>query len=452
MPSILPTATPVLVSVCISAIFALLVGSCGSQPANAQDAINENSSDAINSVDWPQILGPNRDGQVGAATLAINGADRAALAKWPSELKINWTARLGSGFGGSAIVDGQVLTLHRVGAKEILEATSLADGKRLWQCEWAATYEGRINPDEGPRCVPVVQGANAYCYGAAGNLACVRITDGKLLWQRALRREYGADDGYFGAGSTPLAIDNLVIVAVGGKQAGIVAVDQETGQTVWTATNYEASYASPIVIGQSEPTLALVVMRLNTLLVDVASGKVLGDVKFGSRGPTVNAATPIPIKDMQYFLTASYGVGALTLDINTTQTVTQLIETERNESLSSQYNSPVLVGNKIIGINGREDVGLASLRALNEKTQEVIWEQADFGTANLIAIGSHVLAITLRGEVSLIDGSQSKFSRLGQSELPSGNYRALPALSGKKLVVRRSNSNTQSELLCIELP
>lgn len=432
----------------------LLVALSASPLARAQDSkgplkSSDKQDNAQKDADWPQILGPNRDGQASKATLAIQTADRISDAKWPSALKVSWVVRLGSGFGGSAIVDDQVLTMHRVGGKEILEATSLQDGKQLWQSSWTATYEGRMNPDEGPRCVPVVHSGNVFCYGAAGDLACVRLSDGKLLWLRSLRREYDADDGYFGAGSTPLAIDGLVITAVGGKQAGIVAVDQGTGKTVWTATKYDASYASPIVVSNSAPTLALVVMRLNTVLVDVATGKVLSDVKFGSRGPTVNAATPIPLGDDRYFLTANYGVGALTLAIDAAPA---LAETLRNQSLSSQYNSPVLIGDKIIGIDGREDVGVASLRALNAKTQKTVWEQPDFGTANLIAIGSYVLAVSLPGEVSMIHADQERFTLLQQSALPSGNYRALPAISGKQLIVRRSTSSTKSELLCIELP
>jgi outer membrane protein assembly factor BamB len=431
------------------AMLGLLAGMCIASPANAQNPANTATTPATirsqSAADWPQILGPNRDGQASLATVASQDSD----APWPSELQINWKTQLGSGFGGSAIVGGQVLTMHREDSKEILEAVSLADGSQLWQSTWPASYEGRINPDEGPRCVPVVQSGKVFCYGAAGDLACVQLSDGMLLWRRSLRREYDADDGYFGAGSTPLAIDGLVIVGVGGKQAGIVAVDQATGKTVWTATNYEASYASPIAVRAANKLLALVVMRLNAVLVDVPTGKVLSEVKFGSRGPTVNAATPIPLGPNEFFLTASYGVGALTLSIDDSLS---LVETHRNQSLSSQYNSPVLIGDKIIGINGREDVGMASLRALDAHTQNTIWEQVDLGTANLIALGSHVLALTLPGELSLIDGKQEQYTLLQQTILPTGNYRALPAISGKMLIVRRSMSSAQSELLCIELP
>ncbi len=406
-------------------------------------------------ADWPQILGPTRNGQI--------ASQEPLSTKWPKALTIRWQAPLGSGFGGSAIIGEQVLTLHRTADTESLVAHSLVDGQPLWESKWPATYQGSFSPDEGPRCVPVVAGKFAFCYGAAGDLACVRLSDGERVWLRKLRSELKAEDGYFGAGSTPLAIDDLLIVCLGGKGAGIVALDQTTGETRWKATEHDASYASPIAIPprttslnrnpanavDAPSTQVLVVCRYDTVLLEAATGKVLSSIRFGSRGPTVNAATPIQLDTTRYFLTASYGVGALTVGIDATET---MVEEKRNQSLSSQYNTPVLVGQRLIGIDGREDVGVAKLKALDAATQETLWEQADFGTAHLLAMGPQVLALKLSGELNLIDGSAEDFSLLASSQLPTGTYRALPAYTAKQLILRRTTSPQKSDLLCVELP
>ncbi|MEZ6133288.1 MAG: PQQ-binding-like beta-propeller repeat protein [Pirellulaceae bacterium] len=391
---------------------------------------------------WPQLLGPNRDGQVTAAAPGWPSND------WPQQLRPEWQVALGSGFGGSAVAGNLVLTLHRMNDQEILEATSLADGQQQWRAAWPATYRGTYNPDGGPRCVPVVRGDHAFCYGAAGDLACVRLQDGKLVWHRALRQEYGADDGFFGAGSTPLAIENSIIVCLGGKSAGIVSVAQDTGKTLWKSTDYDASYASPIAVQAAGRTCALVVTRLQTVLIDVASGEEMSSVRFGSRGPTVNAATPIAIRDQTFFLTASYGVGTLVLSTDNGQ----LVEQSRGEELFSQYNTPVLVRQRIIGIDGREDVGIASLKCLDAQTLETVWEQPEYGTAHLLAVGARVLTLTLDGELLLLDASADHFSALVSRRLPPGDYRALPAVAGKRLIVRCNTSPTKSQLLCVELP
>ncbi len=392
------------------------------------------------SQDWPQILGPNRNG--------ISSAQPSLGSDWPAQLRPVWTAKLGSGYGGAAVVGNQVLVMHRVGNTEQLGAFDLRSGGPLWSTGWPAVYQTRINPDNGPRCVPTVHGGKAICYGAAGDLTCIRIADGELLWSRSLRKQYDADDGYFGAGSSPLVIQDLVIVCLGGKQAGIIAVELATGKTRWTATDYDASYAAPINIEQADRPMALVITRLVTVLLDAATGDVLSEVKFGSRGPTVNAATPIAVGENRFLLTASYGVGTTLLEVNEAG----LTEIFRGQDLlSSQYNTPVYVRERLVGINGREDVGLASLRAIDLKQQNVIWEKPDFGTSHLIGIGSQILTLSLGGQLHLLDATADAYKALADTQLPAGTYRALPALSGNRLVVRNTAGPSEGQLMCFEL-
>lgn len=396
--------------------------------------------------DWPQMLGPERSGQA-------TGQSQPHV-PWPEQATVAWQAELGSGYAGPAVSGEQVLVLHRQGQTEMLESFDLADGQSRWQTTWPASYRSSIDPDDGPRCVPTVatdgDSQTAICYGAAGDLSAVDVQTGKLRWHRPLRSEYQADDGYFGAGSAPLVLGQRVIVCLGGKRSGIIAVDLETGKTLWTATDYDASYAAPIAI---DPRTILVVTRLQTVLVDVATGQVLSEIRFGSRGPTVNAATPIAIGAERYLLTASYGVGMTILSTADRQ-LTELLR--GSDLLSSQYATPVLSGGRLIGIDGRADVGVASLRSIDLESQEVVWNQADFGTAHLIAIGSQVLTLTSSGRLALIDATADSYREVAHCQLPAGIYRAPPALVSNKLrsqlIVRDSPDNRgPGKILCIEL-
>ena len=394
-------------------------------------------------ADWPQILGPNRDGKTTET--------EPLKTDWPAALNPAWSEIIGNGYGGAAIVKDSVYIMHRIGNQESLESLDLATGKQRWRVGWKATYRSSIDPDDGPRCVPTIAGDKAICYGAAGDLACVQITDGKLLWSRAIRREYNAEDGYFGAGTSPLVIGDLVIVGVGGSKAGIVGIDIATGKNRWIATGYDASYAAPIQLKQIGPAgkpLALVVTRLKTVLLDSADGSSLAEIDFGSRGPTVNAATPIEVAENQFLLTASYGIGSTLL--NTSHS--KLTETYRkNQLLSSQYNTPVFVGGRIIGIDGREDAGTSTLRAFDPQTQKTIWEKPGFSTSHLIAIGQQVLVISVDGTIKLIDATSTTYKPIAESQLPAGKYRALPAMSDGVLVLRKTTGPNNSQCIAIRL-
>ncbi len=391
--------------------------------------------------EWPQILGPHRNGS------APN--TRVAPETWPAKATVKWEAQVGGGYAGVAISDGRVFAFHRESDSEVLSALDLATGQQRWTASWSTDYVSRINPDSGPRCVPTVSDGKVISYGAAGDLVCVSASNGEIVWQRRLRDEYRADDGYFGAGSSPLVTGQQVIVCLGGQDAGIVSIDLGSGETRWVATDYDASYAAPILVSDGVAERLLVVTRLRTVLLSL-DGDVLSEIDFGSRGPTVNAATPIALQDkQQFFLTASYGIGALRVQIADGK----IVELSRDSGLlASQYNTPVRSGSTLFGIQGREDAGVASLRAINANDLSIRWEHPGLGTAHLVRLDNCVMAVTLTGDVVAFDSAAETYRQLGQTTLPGGTYRSLPALAGQSLIVRSSSGARNSKIVCVELP
>lgn len=375
--------------------------------------------------EWPQILGPQRDGRATGEKIAD---------AWPKTgPKVVWSYKVGSGFAGPAVISQRVIVFHRVGDQERIEALSTVDGKSLWKTDFDATYRGGINPDDGPRCVPLVHQGNVYVYGAAGDLHSVELATGKKRWSRAANSDYAAPEGYFGAGSTPIVIGDSLLVNVGGRDGtGIVAFALADGKTRWKGVDDTASYSSPIVLEFDGKPRALFVTRLNMLVVDPATGEVLAQTPFGMRGPTVNAASPILVGD-SIFLTASYGIGARLLDVKPSG-VKALWESD--DVLSSQYNTPVYDKGYLYGIHGREDAGLAELRCIDAKSQKVAWSESDFGVAHLILADGKLLILKNDGGLVLARATPTKFEVLAKATAFSDTVRALPALANGKLYAR----------------
>ncbi len=383
--------------------------------------------------DWPEILGPNRAGR--SAEMLPDSFPAAGP-------KLAWTATIGQGYAGPAVVGEQVILFHRQNELERVESFHAATGKQLWKTDYPATYRGGIDRDHGPRCVPTLLKSEnkIVVYGAAGVLHCLTLDRGEKLWSRKLAIDFDAPDGYFGAGSTPVVVNGMVVVNVGGSKGGIVGLALESGETKWATTKESASYSSPIALDRDGISGALLITRMHLMFVDAENGAAKTLLPFGRSGPTVNAAIPL-VLGKRVFATSSYDVGAILAELSDGTAIW-----ENDTALSSQYSTPVVSGNHLYGIHGREDIPPAHLRCLDPATGKVAWSRDDFGVAHLIAAKNHLLLLTVDGELVLVAASPDKYRELGRAQIAKGTTRAIPALANGRFYCRSGE-----KLLCLEL-
>lgn len=378
--------------------------------------------------DWPQILGPHRNGTAEGEKLAE---------KWPAAgPKVVWERPVGSGFAGIAVAEGKAVVFHREGNDELIEAHQAATGERLWKVSTKTTYVPSISEDDGPLCVPTIAEGIVVCFGAAGRLTAVELASGKELWSRTLSQEYGAPSGYFGAGSSPVVYGWKVFVNLGAdrKSAGLIAVDLKTGKTIWNKTKEQASYASPIVTEiEGEPTL-IFITRLNVLGVVPEDGRVLWEFPFGKRGPTVNAAAPV-IDGKRLYVTASYGIGGVYAELSK-DGAKEIWADEM--PFAAQYSTPVPAGGAWYGIDGRKDIGRGTLRCVSLEERKEYWSEPEFGVGHLIAADGKLVILKDEGELLLVRADSKKFSPVSEFQIDDGTTRAIPALSNGLLYVRGS--------------
>ena len=380
----------------------------------------------VSAGDWPQILGPHRNGIAEGEKLRE---------KWPAKgPPALWSHKAGAGFAGVAVAEGKAILFHRQGDEEIVACLDAATGKPQWETRFPTDYTSTISDDNGPRCVPLIQDGSVYVYGAGGDLHCLRFKDGDKVWSRETFKDYNAPAGYFGAGSTPIVEGDKLLVNVGGDRAGagIVAVDLKTGKTLWTATKELASYSSPTAATLGGIRHVIFVTRLHAMSLDPADGSVRWEFPFGARGPTVNAATPL-VLDGNLFLSASYGVGAVFAKI---EPKAAKILWESTDIMSSQYSTCVAHEGLLYGIDGREDVGAAALRCFDPKTQKIHWTEQSFGVGNLLLADGKLLIMKVSGELVLARPNGKKYEPLATAKLFDSESRSLPALSNGRLYVR----------------
>jgi outer membrane protein assembly factor BamB len=376
--------------------------------------------------DWPQILGPHRDGR----------AEHESLADaWPAGgPKVVWERPVGRGYAGVAVVGERSVLFHRVESEEVVEAFAAKTGKSSWKYAIPTSYVSGISPDDGPRCVPIIHGDRVIVFGVQGNLACLRLADGNKLWARDTHAEFRVGEGYFGAGSSPIVEGDKVIVNVGGKKtgAGIVAFALDTGKPVWNVTNEDASYSSPIAVTVNGVRNVIVETRLKTVVLNPDSGAIRSELEFGMRGPTVNGANPTVMGD-RLFMTASYGIGAVFAKIGSAS-LEKLWES--NDLISSQYATCIADGGVLYGIHGRDDQGQASLRCIDPDKQKVVWEKDDFGYATLLWADGKLIVQKTDGTFVLVKATPTQYTELASAQVFNAKTFALPALAAGRVYAR----------------
>ncbi len=384
-----------------------------------------------NADDWPQIMGLDR-----------NGVSREAGPPPPAgELLPLWSRKVGAGFAGPVVAGDLVVLFHREGNNEIVEAIHRNSGRTHWRSSYSTAYRDDFGFDEGPRSPATMQAGRVFTYGAQGRLSAFNLNDGRLLWQVDTQKEFGSAKGFFGAAGSPLVIGDAVLANIGGKQgAGIVAFAARTGKVLWSTTNDEASYSSGIAIGPasgiSTPTQrAAFFTREGLAITNANSGALTHSYPWRSRlRSSVNASLPLVV-DGKVFLSASYGTGAVMLDIGKSPP-TQVWTSK--EALASHYAPIIATKGSLYGIHGRVEYG-GELRSIDQATGAINWSEST-GPGSLIAVGDRLLVLLDSGELLWLEANSKRFVSHAKRALFQSTTRALPAYSNGVLFARDTDT------------
>ena len=384
--------------------------------------------------DWPQYLGPSRNGIYAGPALAD-----AWGANGPKAI---WRKQVGQGFAGPAVVGNRVILFHRVGNEEVLESLDAATGDSVWRYAYPTRYRDDFGFDEGPRAVPVVADGVIYTFGAEGQLHAVDLAKGTRLWSEDTMKRFGVPKGFFGAAGSPLVEGGRVIANVGGDKAGIVAFEAKTGKVLWSATDDDASYSSGVAATIGGRRLGVFLTRDSLVGLDPASGMVQFQRRWRARiAASVNAATPIIVGD-EIFVSAQYGPGAGVLRVNGSQ-LTDVWTSD--DVLSNHYATSVFYNGYLYGFHGRQEFG-PSFRAVEFQTGTVKWSQEQFRAGSVLLAGDRLLITREGGELILASASPQAFKPIARAQILQGVVRPYPALADGLLYVRNENT-----LVCLDL-
>jgi outer membrane protein assembly factor BamB len=385
-------------------------------------------------ADWPQFLGPDRNGAYRGAPIASTFPKTGP--------NVVWSRKVGQGLSGPVVVGNRLILFHRVGDREVVESLDVASGKTQWQYGYPTAYRDDFGFDEGPRAVPVVVDGVVYTFGAEGQLHAIGLDRGERRWSENTAQTFGVPKGFFGAAGSPLVENGRVMANVGGPKAGIVAFNAKTGKVEWTATGDAASYSSPVAATIAGQRYAVFLTRAGLAGVDPGSGAVKFQRAWRARAnASVNAATPVVVDNL-IFISAEYGPGAGVLRLDGS-TLTEVWSS--NDVLSNHYATSVYADGVLYGFHGRQEFG-QTLRAVDFRTGRVRWSEEKFGAGTVTLAGDQLIVMREDGELMLAPVTPAGFKPTARARVLPATVRAYPAIDSGFFYVRNDNT-----LLCLDL-
>ncbi len=391
-------------------------------------------------ADWPQFLGPDRNGIA---------ADAEGLARqWPAGgPRVLWRVSVGAGFAGPAIFGDSVLLLDREGnERDVIRRINLADGNEVWRFPYDAP--GKLDHN-GSRSTPATDGQLVFTAGPFGHVNAVRFSDGRPVWKAHLLEDWEAKRPNWGVAQSPLLMGNAVIFSPWGRKAAVVACNKESGEVIWTTANPDGTaqdYQSPVpmMLGRRQ-TIVASGRKGYTIGLDPRDGRRLWTFKDYSCGNHI--PSPTVVDGGRVLLTGGYNAGGVMFvverggDSLTTRTLW------KNDSMGSKIPQALLHEGYIYGNSSDTRGGLRCVSL----DGEVVWETKNspgFDMGNLLLADGLIFIVNGgNGDLVMCEATPEEYRELGRARVLSGQQVWGPlAYSDGKLVLR-----DQKQMVCVDL-
>jgi outer membrane protein assembly factor BamB len=373
--------------------------------------------------DWPQWHGPDRTNI---------STETGLLKEWPTGgPKMLWQARdLGAGYGTVAIKGDRIYLQSAREGKSVVMALNRADGKPVW----IAPIGRALDQDRGggPRSTPTVDGANLFVLTEDGDLASVRLSDGRVLWNRNILREYGGSNPNWHLSESPLVDDNKLVVTPGGRGAGIVALDKSNGNEIWRTRelNESAGYSSCIAADIHGVRTYMNLMSDSGVGVRASDGKLMWRYEKAANN-VANCTTPV-YHDGKVFYTSAYGTGCGLVAITKDGDGLKSQEMYFTRDMQNHHGGVVLHNNHIYGSSA------SILTCLEWSTGKPVWKDRSVGKGSLTYADGMLYLLGENQTVGLAEATSERYQERGRFNIEDQGRPswAHPVVCGGKLYIR----------------
>jgi outer membrane protein assembly factor BamB len=369
-------------------------------------------------ANWPGFRGRFRDSIV---------RDIQIKTDWSASPPVQlWRQPIGPGWSSFAVLGNLFYTQEQRGDDEMVSCYNLTNGASVWQhSEKTRFWES--NAGAGPRGTPSISNSRVYAFGATGILTVLQAVDGKKIWSRNAAQDVGAKTPIWGFSSSPLVVDDKVIVAAANS---LIAYDINSGNPRWTIPAGGDCYSSPHQFTIHGKTQILLQNEAGVIGVDPVDGKRLWAHSWSGQPivqPTMTADGDllISVSDRSGVrrITAAPGADAWTVQ-----------ERWTSVSIKPYFNDSIVHKGFLYGFDGP---ALACIDVLDGRRQ---WKGGRYGRGQILLLADQDLLLVLseKGDLALVNALPDQFKELARFPGIKGKTWNHPVLVNDVLLIRNA--------------
>jgi outer membrane protein assembly factor BamB len=396
---------------------------------------------SLDSSDWTEFRGTDRACVIRGVTLATDDWNTTP------DRRV-WRTEVGPAWSSVIIIGNRLFTQEQRGDQETVVCYDALTGKELWVHEDTARFYNSVS-GAGPNATPTFADGRIYTLGGTGILNCLDAATGEKFWSRDIKDDSGAKDPMWGFSSSPLVVDDLVIVFAGGEgENNLLAYRAKTGgKPVWTAPAGQSSYSSPQLATIGGQRQCLMLSDSGLTAVDPTTGAVLWKSGIAMPGAP-RTVQPRALDASQLVVGTLDGPGVSLIDVTRKGETWNVDQRWESKDLRPQFPDFVVHQGHAYGF----DVNVFCCIDLSNGQR--CWRGGRYGCGQVLLLEdqSLLLVISEKGEAILVAADPEKHKELGRFQALDGKTWNHPVIAHGRLYLRNDKEMACYELKCSPRP
>ncbi|MBL8221350.1 MAG: PQQ-like beta-propeller repeat protein [Bryobacterales bacterium] len=392
------------------------------EPATVAAAVGQTPGSAAEKQsvpEWPGFRGPNRDSVITGVKVKTDWVSAP-----PEEI---WRKPVGPGWSSFAVHSGRFYTQEQRGEQEIVACYDLATGEPVWtHFHRARFYES--NGGAGPRGTPAVHAGRVYALGATGVLNALDAASGTVVWTRNAAADTEAKLPGWGFTSSPIVVDDLLLVSLSGRMA---AYRLSSGEKQWVVRTGGGSYSSPHLVTYGGTKQALLLNGKGVTAFSPRDGKEIW--RHDWEGSAI--LQPVVLSDGGLLVATGDmmgGIGTRRLALKQEGDQWKAEEVWTSRGMKPYFNDLVVHEGYAYGFDG------SILACIDLKDGARKWKGGRYGNGQMLLLKDQNLLLVLseEGEVALVTASPGEYQEKARIRAVNGKTWNHPVVVGNVLLVR----------------